>query len=63
VLLVGMEEVWPVPKCRLQPPFFDAKATVAAGSQKPSYAVIAQQDRMINPDLERFMSSRATLAG
>jgi pimeloyl-ACP methyl ester carboxylesterase len=38
---------------------FDAKATAAAWSQKPSYAVIPQQDRMINPDLERFMSSRA----
>jgi len=38
---------------------FDAKATVAAWSQKASYAVVAQQDRMINPDLERFMSRRA----
>jgi pimeloyl-ACP methyl ester carboxylesterase len=36
---------------------FDAKATVAA--QKPSYAVIPKQDRMINPDLERFMAKRA----
>jgi pimeloyl-ACP methyl ester carboxylesterase len=38
---------------------FGAKATVAAWTQKPSYAVIAQQDRMINPDLERFMAARA----
>src|SRR5258705_1008149 len=38
---------------------FDAKATVAAWKQKPSYAVIATQDRMINPDLERFMAKRA----
>src|SRR5215470_11285955 len=38
---------------------FDAKATVAAWKQKPSYAVIARQDRMINPDLERFMAKRA----
>src|SRR5262249_38049251 len=38
---------------------FGAKATVAAWSQKPSYAVIATQDRMINPDLERFMAKRA----
>jgi pimeloyl-ACP methyl ester carboxylesterase len=37
----------------------DAKATVAAWKQKPSYAVVATQDRMINPDLERFMSKRA----
>lgn len=38
---------------------FGAEATVAAWSQKPSYAVVAQQDRMINPDLERFMTQRA----
>jgi pimeloyl-ACP methyl ester carboxylesterase len=38
---------------------FGAKTTVAAWSLKPSYAVVAQQDRMINPELERFMSSRA----
>jgi hypothetical protein len=38
---------------------FGAQATTAAWTQKPSYAVIAQQDRMINPDLERFMSTRA----
>jgi hypothetical protein len=38
---------------------FDAKATVAAWKQKPSYAVIPTQDRMINPDLERFMAKRA----
>jgi hypothetical protein len=36
-----------------------AKATVAAWKQKPSYAVIPLQDRMINPDLERFMTKRA----
>ena len=38
---------------------FDAKTTTAAWSQKASYAVVAQQDRMINPELERFMSKRA----
>jgi len=38
---------------------FDAKAAVAAWKQKPSYAVIPKQDRMINPDLERFMAKRA----
>src|SRR5262249_26224972 len=38
---------------------FGAKITTAAWKQKPSYAVIAKQDRMINPDLERFMSKRA----
>src|SRR5262249_35681982 len=36
-----------------------AKATVAPWKQKPSYAVIPMQDRMINPDLERFMAKRA----
>lgn len=38
---------------------FTAKATVAAWSTKPSYGVVARQDRMINPDLERFMTGRA----
>ena len=35
------------------------KATVAAWKDKPSYAVISTKDRMINPDLERFMAKRA----
>ncbi len=38
---------------------FSAKTTVAAWTQKPSYAVVSRQDRMINPDLERFMAARA----
>jgi pimeloyl-ACP methyl ester carboxylesterase len=38
---------------------FSAKTNVAAWSQKPSYAVVSQQDRMINPELERFMAGRA----
>jgi len=38
---------------------FGAKAKTAAWSQKPSYAVVSTQDRMINPELERFMSRRA----
>jgi len=38
---------------------FSAKTTVAAWSQKPSYAVVSLEDRMINPDLERFMAGRA----
>ena len=38
---------------------FDAKITVAAWKDKPSYAVIPTDDRMLNPDLERFMSKRA----
>jgi pimeloyl-ACP methyl ester carboxylesterase len=38
---------------------FSAKTTVAAWSQKPSYAVVSVQDRMINPALERFMAGRA----
>ena len=36
-----------------------AKVTAAAWKDKPSYAVVAKQDRMINPDLERFMAKRA----
>jgi pimeloyl-ACP methyl ester carboxylesterase len=36
-----------------------APVTVAAWKDKPSYAVVAQQDRMINPDLERSMYKRS----
>jgi pimeloyl-ACP methyl ester carboxylesterase len=36
-----------------------ANVTVATWKDKPTYAVVAQQDRMINPDLERFMAKRA----
>jgi pimeloyl-ACP methyl ester carboxylesterase len=35
------------------------KAAVAAWKDKPSYPVIVTKDRMINPDLERFMAKRA----
>ena len=38
---------------------FGGKGTVAAWKERPSYAVIATQDRMINPDLERSMAKRA----
>lgn len=38
---------------------FGTTVKTTAWSTKPSYAVVATQDRMINPDLERFMSSRA----
>jgi hypothetical protein len=38
---------------------FEAKDTATAWSKKPSYAVVSTQDRMINPELERFMSRRA----
>jgi hypothetical protein len=39
-----------------------AKATVAAWKEKLSYAVIPMQDRMINPDLERFMDEAGAIA-
>src|SRR5262245_10348309 len=35
---------------------FKATATVAARSKTPSNAVTTKQERMINPDLERFMA-------
>ncbi len=38
---------------------FGATAKSPAWQTKPSYAVVATQDRMINPELERFMSRRA----
>jgi pimeloyl-ACP methyl ester carboxylesterase len=36
-----------------------AGATVAAWKNKHAYAVVTTQDRMINPDLERFMYKRS----
>jgi hypothetical protein len=38
---------------------FDAKVTRAAWKDKPSYAVTPTADRMINPELHRFMTKRA----
>jgi pimeloyl-ACP methyl ester carboxylesterase len=38
---------------------FGAKATVAPWKSKPSFAAIARDDRMINPELERTMAKRA----
>ena len=38
---------------------FGAKATDVAWKSKPTYAVVATRDRMINPNLERFMARRA----
>lgn len=38
---------------------FAAPAGVPAWKTKPSWAVVATQDRAINPDLERFMAKRA----
>lgn len=38
---------------------FDAPATAAAWHDKPSYAIVATDDRVLNPDLQRWMSKRA----
>lgn len=38
---------------------FSADITNPAWKAKPSWAVVATNDRMINPDLERFMTQRA----
>jgi pimeloyl-ACP methyl ester carboxylesterase len=38
---------------------FNAKLTFAAWRDKPSYAIIATQDRALNPELARWMAKRA----
>jgi pimeloyl-ACP methyl ester carboxylesterase len=38
---------------------FNAKLTAAAWRDKPSYAIIATQDRALNPELARWMAKRA----
>ena len=41
------------------PAVFGAKVAVAAWHDKPSYAIVATEDRSINPDLQRQMYRRA----
>jgi pimeloyl-ACP methyl ester carboxylesterase len=38
---------------------FGAKVTVAAWHDKPSYAIVATQDRQLNPDLAHWMYKRS----
>jgi pimeloyl-ACP methyl ester carboxylesterase len=38
---------------------FNAKLTAAAWRDKPSYAIIATQDRALNPEIARWMAKRA----
>jgi len=38
---------------------FNAKLTAAAWRDKPSYAIVATQDRALNPELARWMAKRA----
>jgi len=38
---------------------FGAPINAPAWKEKPTYAIVATQDRMINPDLDRFMYKRA----
>jgi pimeloyl-ACP methyl ester carboxylesterase len=38
---------------------FQGKVTESAWANKPSYAIVATQDRMIDPNNERFMTQRA----
>jgi pimeloyl-ACP methyl ester carboxylesterase len=43
---------------RMGKPIAQAKTTVAAWRQKPSWYAVSTQDRTINPDLQRFMAKR-----
>ena len=38
---------------------FGTPINAPAWKEKPTYGIVATQDRMINPDLERFMYQRA----
>jgi pimeloyl-ACP methyl ester carboxylesterase len=38
---------------------FNTKLTAAAWRDKPSYAIVATQDRALNPELARWMAKRA----
>jgi pimeloyl-ACP methyl ester carboxylesterase len=50
---MAISQVMPVAKS------FGEPITQAAWRTKPSWAVVSTEDRMINPDLERFMTKRA----
>lgn len=43
---------------RVAKPVTQAKTTVAAWRQKPSWYAVSSEDRTINPDLQRFMARR-----
>jgi pimeloyl-ACP methyl ester carboxylesterase len=43
---------------RVGKPVTQAKTTVAAWRQKPSWYAVSSEDRTINPELERFMAQR-----
>jgi len=55
----GLAEFMAISQVPIAADIFGAKTTNAAWKQKPSYAVVSTQDRMINPELMRFMSKRA----
>ena len=55
----GLAQFMAISQVPIAADIFGAKATNAAWKQKPSYAVVTTQDRMINPELMRFMSARA----
>src|SRR4029077_11606504 len=42
-----------------RPDLFDAKAGGTAWKSKPSSYIVAQNDRPVHPDLERFLARRA----
>ena len=43
---------------RIADTLFSARVAAAAWRSKPSFYAVSQQDRTINPDLERFMAKR-----
>jgi pimeloyl-ACP methyl ester carboxylesterase len=50
---MAQSQVWPAQAA------FNAKASAAAWRERPSYGIVATEDRNINPDLQRWMYRRA----
>ncbi|GGC65031.1 alpha/beta fold hydrolase [Undibacterium terreum] len=48
-----------ISQTKMTPATLNAKLTAAAWHTKPSYAIVATEDRAINPELQRWMSKRA----
>ena len=49
--------VWAT-QCVPAPDLFDAKAGGAAWKSKPSWYIVAKNDRTVHPDMERFVAKR-----
>jgi pimeloyl-ACP methyl ester carboxylesterase len=58
----GMAQFMAISQVPISLDSFDGKATVAPWKNKPTFGVVAKDDKVINPDLQRQMYKRTTHA-